>query len=143
MNLPSKLEEPLQTKHKRIYSTVNKILDYLDEHYEPEEENEYIGTINSESKVFTPAGGASPSNKATNYMQVGKTIECGHCNAKDYGEGLKQAERVIPNFVCACECHKKPHWESDYAAIWERHDEGYGLIGVRQDILELIRRIVK
>jgi len=51
-----------------------------------------------------------------------------------------------------CPCHTlstpksdivTPHWESDYAAIWEKHyNDDYDMYCVRQDILELIRKIV-
>ena len=34
-NLPFKLLEPRQTKHKKIYDTVNDILDYLEEQRHP------------------------------------------------------------------------------------------------------------
>jgi hypothetical protein len=120
-NLPPMLREPSQTKHKKLYDTVNDLIDYLEEHYEPE--NEFVGTINSVSKVFTPAGGASPSNKATKCCDG----ECHHddCCGK------------IPE-----NCNHKPHWESDYAAIWERwYENGEEKYPekVRQDILELIR----
>jgi len=39
-----------------------------------------------------------------------------------------------------------PHWESDYAAIWKKwygSEDGYNLDDMRQDILELIRKIAK
>lgn len=44
---------------------------------------------------------------AVNYLQVGKQNECGHCNPKEYGEGLRQAQASIPNFICECTCHKE------------------------------------
>jgi hypothetical protein len=45
------------------------------------------------------------SEKNINYVQMGKTIECGHCNPEKYGEGLKLAEKSIPNYKCDCQCH--------------------------------------
>ena len=40
-----------------------------------------------------------------NFMQVGRTQICGHCNPKRFGEGLKQALEINPNYVCECVCH--------------------------------------
>src|ERR1035437_4399507 len=40
-----------------------------------------------------------------NFMQVGQTLKCGHCHFLEFGEGLKQAERAIPNYKCDCKCH--------------------------------------
>ena len=46
------------------------------------------------------------SNKPKlNYIQVGRTIECGHCHPEKYGEGLKELERLFPNYKCDCVCH--------------------------------------
>jgi hypothetical protein len=40
-----------------------------------------------------------------NFIQVGRTQICGHCNPKRFGEGLKQALEINPNYVCECVCH--------------------------------------
>jgi len=69
-----------------------------------------------------------PAPKA-NFLQVGRMIECGHCNPELYGAGLKQAEEVYGgNYHCDCKCHdaaqeeqmcefcvrmKVPHTEKD------------------------------
>jgi hypothetical protein len=43
-----------------------------------------------------------------NYMKVGRPVECGHCNPKDFGEGLKLGEKMGLNCYCIChdECIK-------------------------------------
>jgi hypothetical protein len=43
-----------------------------------------------------------------NYMKVGRSVECGHCNPKDFGEGLKLGEKMGLNCYCIChdECIK-------------------------------------
>ena len=41
----------------------------------------------------------------TNFMQVGQTTACGHCDPERFGDGLKQAEKMIPNYKCDCKCH--------------------------------------
>lgn len=46
----------------------------------------------------------------SNFMQLGKTTECGHCNPKEYGAGLRLAEKM-PNFICECKCHQSNEWE--------------------------------
>ena len=38
-----------------------------------------------------------------NYMQAGRIVECGHCNPKDFGEGLKLGEKM--GLKCYCICH--------------------------------------
>lgn len=40
-----------------------------------------------------------------NYMKVGRAVKCGHCYPELYGERLKYAEKVMPNFKCDCICH--------------------------------------
>ena len=52
--------------------------------------------------------GTTVADKKVNYMQAGRAIACGHCNPTLYGEGLKSAERVIPNYKCDCKCHDTP-----------------------------------
>jgi hypothetical protein len=103
----------MQTKHKKLYETVNKILDYLDEHYEPEDE--FVGTIDSKSLNFV---GASPSNKAT---------KCTHHHTNGYKCGLP-----IP-----WESDYAAIWER-----YQENDFNYGHAKLQQDILELIRKIV-
>jgi hypothetical protein len=147
MNIPRHLDSPVQTKHRKIYETVNKILDYLDEQYEPKEEREtpiggsqcndcYDGDHIQcsggacECSCRTPKerarlGGASPSNKATKI----DIEESGYDFLK------KQKDRMLSD--------KRFHWESDYAAIWERYrDDGRYIGDVQKDILELIRKLV-
>lgn len=66
-------------------------------------DSSYLSTYCSKcSKLFVPA-----SNNA-NYMQNLQTVACGHCDPSKYGEGLKQAEKSIPNYKCECECHSQP-----------------------------------
>lgn len=72
------------------------------------------------------------SNKDTkekaNFMQVGQTIECGHCNSK-YEEGLKLTIKAIPNYVCECKCHSPhPNWETEFNkrfgfGVWDSRAE--------------------
>lgn len=50
-----------------------------------------------------------------NFLQVGKTIECGHCNPK-FLEGLKEAEKVCPNYKCECICHGE--WPESKQEKW-------------------------
>lgn len=38
-------------------------------------------------------------------MQVGKTLECGHCNPEKYAEGLALMEKAKPEYKCKCICH--------------------------------------
>ena len=52
-----------------------------------------------------------------NYMQVGRTIKCGHCHPKEFGEGLKRAEELILNYKCECKCHDTPSPER--SGDWE------------------------
>lgn len=45
--------------------------------------------------------------ESVNFLQVGKTIACGHCDPEKFGEGLKQALKVMPNYKCDCQCHQE------------------------------------
>ena len=48
-------------------------------------------------------------NLESNYMEVGRTIECGHCNPETFGAGLKQAQEMMgKDFKCECVCHDAP-----------------------------------
>jgi len=61
---------------------------------------------------------------------------CEKCDGKEKRGQATYLKCIHPY----CPCHK-PHWESDYAAIWER--DLYDPIVVRQDILELIKGLMK
>ena len=48
----------------------------------------------------------NPSNcKKENYLQVGRATKCGHCYPNEFGEGLREAEKLIKDFKCECICH--------------------------------------
>lgn len=40
----------------------------------------------------------------TNYVRMGDTIACGHCQPDKYGEGMELAEKSIPGYKCDCTC---------------------------------------
>jgi hypothetical protein len=54
-------------------------------------------------------------NKTANYLQVGRTMACGHCEPEQYAQGLEAAQKAIPNYKCDCICHDKP---DDYDRLW-------------------------
>ena len=43
----------------------------------------------------------------TNFLQVGRTQQCGHCHPVEFGEGLKTMMKIYPDYVCDCVCHDK------------------------------------
>lgn len=43
-------------------------------------------------------------NPSSNYMQVGKTFECGHCHPEKY----EKVENIAPDMKCDCTCHTPP-----------------------------------
>lgn len=53
----------------------------------------------------------------TNYLHVGRTVACGHCEPDKYGAGLKQAEQMGIT-ECKCVCHDSP--KSDQSG-WENN----------------------
>ena len=59
----------------------------------------------------------------TNFLQVGRTQQCGHCNPKEFGEGLKQAIKAGV-IRCDCVCHDKPvnEWEDSFCDKFVRTD---------------------
>ena len=88
---PLQLPNPKSTKHTELYKAINVLID----------------KYNDEEHPMLVSGGASPSNKATkNTFKIvpsGRIDYCVDCDAEH-----------------RYDCPKaKPHWESDYAAIWE------------------------
>src|ERR1035437_5021339 len=58
-----------------------------------------------------------------NYMQAGETVACGHCDER-FIEGLKYAEKVIPNYKCDSKCHKiKEEFNEDAKMIDKIEEE--------------------
>jgi hypothetical protein len=47
--------------------------------------------------------------ESVNFMQVGRTVKCGHCHFMEFSERLKQAEemakRIGQTYKCDCICH--------------------------------------
>ena len=41
----------------------------------------------------------------SDFLQVGRTIKCGHCSPKEFGNGLKAMRKARPDFKCDCQCH--------------------------------------
>jgi len=71
-------------------------------------------------------------------MSFPKSDEPNCC--KDCGTQVEDTQQMTP---CEhCPCHT-PHWESDYAAIWDKYDASYQFGAMRQDILKLIRGLMK
>src|ERR1035437_8773177 len=64
--------------------------------------------------------------------------ECARC-------GLLEGTHPVDKCPVFMSPATKPHWESDYAAIWQRwyREIKYTPEMIQQDILELIRKIVK
>lgn len=87
-----------------------------------------------------------PVGKEVNYMSVGRTIKCGHCEPDKYGEGLRQAERVFENYKCNCKCH-----DSENVQSWGEIDKklkklgfgGLARITLKQFISNEIQRAVE
>lgn len=44
--------------------------------------------------------------EVNNFIQMGELTACGHCEPEKFGEGLRQAEKAIPDYKCECKCHK-------------------------------------
>lgn len=127
MNLPTHLKDPAQTKHQRLYDTVNSLISFLEEKFpqsdEPKEEwNENVETC---------------SGCDIQWKKIGKS--CPVC--------FKPPEkRISPPYPEYHPDDCKPHWESDYAAIWDKYynnNSRYCAEDARQDILELIRGLMK
>lgn len=80
-----------------------------------------------------------------NYMQVGRMTECGHCHPEKFGEGLKELERVIPNYKCDCICHDKTPTTSDTfieSKVKEWNNLGFNNIGnkaVSDKMIEILK----
>jgi hypothetical protein len=61
---------------------------------------------------------------SASFLQVGRTQQCGHCNPKEFGEGLKQAIKAGV-IRCDCVCHDKPiegGWEDSFCEKFVRTD---------------------
>jgi|ERR1035437_7460745 hypothetical protein len=150
MNLPSHLKDPAQTKHQRLYDTVNSLIDFLEEKFpQPDEPKCFDGECNHDDCC-----GKIPENCKHKKSDEPKYVKVD----KDMFKNMKLDIKVIPSgridYCVDCDeehgydCPKDtPHWESDYAAIWERYFDNksfnYLEEEVRQDILELIHGLMK
>jgi hypothetical protein len=141
---PLQLPNPKSTKHTELYKAINVLID----------------KYNDEEHPMLVSGGASPSNKATlagipnNYtsamgeeLDKHPSVDCPRRKCLlDGGRYCSRNQHLECN--CARLPEETPHWESDYAAIWDKHkslydDDRVSVENLRQDILELIRRTVK
>lgn len=116
---------PHKTKHRALYEAVNEIISRL----EPKTTSTDGEWVYVKAPIFHfPAQAISQSVPRSG----DEPIEPWCCE-------MGQEEG------CNCRCHgDKPHWESDYAKIWDKYySTSYSGEAMRQDILELIRRVVK
>src|ERR1035437_7863929 len=128
MNLPSHLKDPAQTKHKRLYDTVNSLIDFLEEKF-PQSDGD--------TPLCYKVGCNNFLYKGETYEHDGKEY-CSpeHCLQSDEPKKYCVASWDVnphskPNFYCEnCRLEMKynekrectPHWESDYAAIWDEYE---------------------
>jgi len=158
-NLPTHLKDPAQTKHQRLYDTVNSLISFLEEKYmQTKDPNEW--------------GDKSPCCNAQWFVSKstlkGTRVICNNCGREKFPKsdepkvtkydreecrkcGLQRGTIGSTGTMCQRGGlhefkEEPPHWESDYAAIWERYFASHyreDINDVRQDILELIRELMK
>ena len=128
------LPNPKSTKHRALYERVNEISEILE------------SGRNNIPFLDAVMSGASPSNKATKEVLEYAWTPKNKCEFLDH-----QPAWCGDSYACATcglvfipKVKENPHWESDYAAIWNEYDNSaaYYAEDLKRDILELIRGIV-
>lgn len=156
MNLPTKIKQDSYNPESRkdeIIGTVNSLISFLEE---KEKSNGY--SISYEvAPDLVAGGGGSLGNQLASTQPDEPKEETWSVQRQNLLVALQKFKGIPLDILDSAylagleasqliQRKEPPHWESDYAAIWYNYDNNVyssGSDGVRQDILELIRRVAK